>query len=76
MEEHQGARKKPLKKMCKMTIKELEATSKSRESIGLKPLKIKIRSCILCQKDSESIEDRPCGCPKVSASRLTGFEVI
>ena len=76
MEGHEGARKKPLKKLCKMTKRELEKANEGRVKIGLKPLEIKIRTCLVCKKEFESIGDRTCGCSKASTARLTGFDVI
>ena len=33
-----------------------------REKMGLKPLEIKIRTCVICKSLFESIGDRTCGC--------------
>ena len=78
MDAHKNARDKPLKKMCKMARSELERANESRVKIGLKPVEIKIRSCLVCKTDFESAGERTCGCSRgpITTARLTGFDVI
>ena len=53
---------KPLKKLPAFKRDELKYLNKARSHIGLKPLRIKIRKCISCGTNFESIEARTCGC--------------
>ena len=47
------------------------------EKMGLKPLEIKIRTCVICKSLFESIGDRTCGCTRNSSSaRLSGLDVL
>ena len=76
MEGHQGARKKPLKKLCKMARSELERANESRVKIGLKPVEIKIRTCLVCKTDFESAGERTCGCLKERSDFYAGYANI
>ena len=74
----QNPRKKPFKKLSKLSRTELEAVNRSRINIGAKPIEIKIRKCMHCKIEFESTGDRSCGCFRgsVATARLTGFDVI
>ena len=47
-----------------------------RFKMGLRPLELKIRTCIVCKSLFESIGDRTCGCTQGQVTNLAGIEVI
>lgn len=69
----------PIKKLSKMSKRELEEINSSRRHIGAKLLEIKTRTCIHCRIQFESIWDRSCGCSKgtsVFSARLSGYDLV
>ena len=78
MDEFQNVREKPIKRLSKMSQKEFEAINRSRLAIGASPIKIKIRACIHCKIEFESIGKRSCGCSRgvIATARLSGFDVV
>ena len=64
MEGHKNARKKPLKRLSAHAKSELKEVNKTRVSMGMKPIEIKIRACLVCKIDFESTGSRTCGCSK------------
>ena len=72
-------RGEPLKKLSKISKRELEEINKTRKHLGAKQLEIKIRTCIHCKIQFESIWDRSCGCSKghsAFSARLSGYDLV
>ena len=78
MDQFQNVRKKPIKRLSKMSQKEFEAINRARSNIGVEPIEIKIRVCIHCKIEFESIGKRACGCSRgvIATARLSGFDVV
>ncbi|MFK7826565.1 MAG: hypothetical protein AB8G05_20660 [Oligoflexales bacterium] len=47
-----------------------------RLKMGLKPIQLKIRTCMACKSLFESIGDRTCGCTIGHVTNLAGIEVV
>lgn len=78
MDEFQNVREKPIKRLSNMSQKEFEEINRTRLAIGASPIEIKIRNCIHCKIEFESIGKRACGCSKgaIANARLSGFDVV
>ena len=78
MDEFQNVRDKPIKRLTKISQREMEAVNRGREAIGAPPIKIKIRTCIHCKIEFESTGKRSCGCSRgvIATARLSGFDVV
>lgn len=74
--EQKGRKKEPIKLMTKFEHATLRDANEARIINGLKPLEVKIRTCIVCKKKFESIGDRTCGCIKDRVTTLFGVEVV
>ena len=78
MEEFKSPESKPLK-VKKLSLEDkilLKDSQRYRSLMGLKPLEMRIRSCIACGNLFESIGNRTCGCTNGKTTNLTGLEVI
>ena len=69
-----GKPRKALKKLAFYKKLDLDSLNETRLQVGLKPLKIRIRKCLVCGLEFESIEARTCGC--VGRETTTRFDPL
>ena len=65
-----------IKRLPQSVVKDVELKNYARKLANLPQIKVKVRTCILCQGKFESTGNRTCGCNSRSTGYMAGREII
>lgn len=68
--------KNKVKRLPPSVLKDIELKNHARKLANLSPIKVKVRTCIVCSLLFESAGNRTCGCNNRTAGHIAGREII